>query len=314
MKERVREIYENTAAWLLWLLFYLVALLPRCIRYGVLRPFVAFILGRLLRYRYEVITNQLRESFPEKSEDEIADIRHRYYHHLAEMIVDTISLARMNDKGRRASTEFRLTEGFHEQIEGRNAVVLTSHYGFWECALNLYLETPNHCIVCAYRPIKSVIVEKLFRRLRKNNGADVVPSQQFMRYFLTHRNGKNDKFMVAGLIADQNCPPTKDCCWHNFLNHDTLFFDGGEHLALKYHLPVYYLELERIDAGCYRHNYTLIYDGVEEVAPHEITERYVRCLERTIVAKPEHWMWSHRRWKHPIKPDSKFYNDYKSQA
>jgi hypothetical protein len=24
-------------------------------------------------------------------------------------------------------------------------------------------------------------------------------------------------------------------------------------------------------------------------------------------------MWSHRRWKHPIKPDSKFYNDYKNK-
>ncbi|MBQ5654194.1 MAG: hypothetical protein IIV28_05330, partial [Alistipes sp.] len=48
--------------------------------------------------------------------------------------------------------------------------------------------------------------------------------------------------------SDQNCPPTKGCCWHDFLRHDSLFFDGGELLAMKFGLPVYYLELERIEA------------------------------------------------------------------
>jgi KDO2-lipid IV(A) lauroyltransferase len=92
-----------------------------------------------------------------------------------------------------------------------------------------------------------------------------------------------------------------------------LFFDGGEQLALKFGLPVYYLELERVKAGVYRHNYTLIYDGNEEVKPHQIMERYVRLLERTIQAKPEHWMWSHRRWKFYPNADSEFYDNYKTK-
>ena len=309
----MKELYQNTVVSILWCLCYLIAILPRCVRYGVLRPLVAFVLRRVLHYRYDVIMRQLRDSFPAKSEEEIADISHRYYDHLAEMIIDTLSLAGMNDKRRAKATEFNLTENFHSEIEGRNVVILTSHYGFWEIALNLYLVTPNHHIVAAYRPLKSPIMGKLYSRLRNNKGVDVVPSQQLIRHFIANRNGINGKNLIVGLISDQNCPPTKDCCWHSFLNHDSLFFDGGEHLAIKYHLPVYYLELERIDAGCYRHKYTLIYDGNEEVAPHEITERYVRCLERTIVAKPEHWMWSHRRWKFPVTPDSKFYNNYKEQ-
>ena len=82
---------------------------------------------------------------------------------------------------------------------------------------------------------------------------------------------------------------------------------------MKFGMPVFYMELERVKAGVYRHNYTLIYDGKEEVKPHEITERYVRCLERTIEAKPEHWMWSHRRWKYAPGPDSDFYENYKEK-
>ncbi len=311
MKSRLKEMYENCVVALLWCMCYLFALLPRRVRYGLFSPFVSFILRRVAHYRYEVIVRQLRDSFPEKSEAEINDICRRYYDHLAEMIVGTLSLAGMNDKRRRESTEFNLTENFHEIIEGRNVIVLTSHYGFWEIALNLYLCTPQHHLVVAYRPLKSTIMDKFYRRLRNSRTVDAVASQNFMRYYVANRHGINGKNIVVGLISDQNCPPTKGCCWHNFLHHDSLFFDGGEQLAVKFSLPVFYLELERLEAGRYRHNYTQIYDGVEEIRPHEITERYVRCLERTINAKPEHWMWSHKRWKNRPKEGSQFYDNYK---
>ena len=311
MKTKSREIYENVVVTLLWVQCWLLSILPRCIRYGVLAPFIAFIMRRVVHYRYDVIVKQLRDSFPEKSEEEIADICRKYYNHLAEMIVGTLSLAGMNDRRRRKATEFNLTDDFHDVIQGKNAVVLTSHYGFWEIALNLYLCTPNHHIVVAYRPLKSPIMDKLYKRLRNNDEVDVVASKNFMRHYIANRHGINGKNILVGLISDQNCPPTKGCCWHRFLNHDSLFFDGGEQLASKFGMPVFYLELERIGAGRYRHNYTQIFDGKEEVQPHEITERYVRCLERTIEAKPEHWMWSHKRWKNRPTAESQFYNNYK---
>ena len=46
-------------------------------------------------------------------------------------------------------------------------------------------------------------------------------------------------------------------------------------------------------------SFELIYDGEEEVAEYEITQRYVRMLEADDPPSvPELWMWSHRRWKH----------------
>ena len=312
MKSRLRDIYQNTLVTLLWCLCYLFALLPRCVRYGVFTPFLAFVLHRLFHYRYAVIIRQLHDSFPEKGEEEINELCRRYYSHLAEMIIGTLSLAGMSDKRRANTTEFNLPENFHEQIEGRNMVIMTSHYGFWEIALNIYLATPNHHLVVAYRPLTNPVMDKLLHRLRNNPSTDVVPSKQLMRHYIANRNGINGKNLVVGLISDQNCPPTKGCCWHSFLNHDSLFFDGGEQLAMKFGLPVFYMELERIEAGRYRHIYTQIYDGKEEVAPHEITERYVRCLEQTIERKPEYWMWSHRRWKSRPYAGAKFYNNYKT--
>ena len=298
---------------ILWQICRLVSALPRVVRYNALVPFVAFILRRVVRYRRKLILRQLRDSFPTYSDKEIERLCNLNYNYLAEMIIGTLSLAGATDEKRRKDTEFNLPEGFLDSIQGRNIVVLTSHFGFWEIALNLYLETPKHIIAVAYHPLKSPTMNELYKRLRKGHSVAAVASHSFMRYYLTNRNGVDGRNLVVGLISDQNCAPTKGCCWHHFLNHDTLFFDGGEQLALKFGLPVYYLELERIGAGKYRHNYTQIYDGVEQVAPHDITERYVRCLERTIVAKPEHWMWSHNRWKFApdANADQRFYNNYR---
>ena len=101
-----------------------------------------------------------------------------------------------------------------------------------------------------------------------------------------------------GLIADQNPALRANMNWYRFLHQWTAFFEGGEILAMKYHLPVYYFSPRRISAGHYEASFTLIYDGDSPIAAGEITERYVRLLENDINAHPEMWMWSHRRWKH----------------
>lgn len=312
VRSRISEFLENVAVSLLWGLCYLFGILPRCVRYGVFAPLISVVLRRVIHYRYKIIMRQLHDSFPDKSEGEIVGICNRYYDHLAEMIVDTLSLAAMNDEWRRKATEFNLPNNFEEVTKGRNIVVMTSHYGFWEVAVNLYLVAPNHHLVVAYHPLTNRVMDKLYYRLRDGKRVDPVTSSNYMRYYVANRHGIDGRNIVAGLISDQNCPTTKGCCWHRFLNHDSLFFDGGEQLARKFGLPVFYLELERIEAGRYRHNYTQIFDGEEEVAPYEITERYIRCLERTIEAKPEHWMWSHRRWKSRPKSGAQFYDNYKT--
>ena len=74
MKSKINKIAEDVAVELLWAVCYLFALLPRCVRYGVFTPITSFLLRKVAHYRYDVIIGQLRDSFPEKEEAEIADI------------------------------------------------------------------------------------------------------------------------------------------------------------------------------------------------------------------------------------------------
>lgn len=287
---------------LLWLWAWLFAVMPYWFKYYVVENLLYFLLCYVLRYRRKVVRRNLRNSFPEKSERELAEICRRFYRTLAELFVDTINMAHMSaDKARTVLTVKGLEE-HRAAVKGRDWIALTAHYGCWEYCSYWGLYEPSQMLVAVYHPLRSVVMERFYQRLRNYENSTTVAMKECLRFYLRNREtGIDGKNLVMGLIADQNPPRRPDSHWFRFLNQDTIFFDGGEKLALRCHLPVYFVCMERLQRGRYQMSFELLYDGEEEVAPNEITERYVRRLEAMIVERPELWIWSHRRWKHKRK-------------
>lgn len=296
------EMTRMQRFWLeiLWLGARGFAALPYWFKYYVVEDVIFFVLYYCLRYRMKVVTTNLRNSFPEKSERERAAIRRKFYRTLAEIVVDTINMARMNEKKGRALLSVEGLDEHLRAVEGRDWIAMTAHFGCWEyCSLWGLLYEPSCMVVGVYHPLRSMVMECLYRRLRNNANSMTVSMKESLRFYLRNREkGIDGKSLAMGLIADQNPPRRPDSHWFRFLNQDTIFFDGGEKLALRCRLPVYFLKTERRQRGRYRMSFERIYDGKEEVAEYEITERYVRRLEAMICERPELWMWSHRRWKH----------------
>lgn len=287
---------------LLWLWAWLFAVMPYWFKYYVVENLLYFLLCYVLRYRRKVVWRNLRNSFPEKSERELAEICRRFYRTLAELFVDTINMAHMSaDKARTVLTVKGLEE-HRAAVKGRDWIALTAHYGCWEYCSYWGLYEPSQMLVAVYHPLRSVVMERFYQRLRNYENSTTVAMKECLRFYLRNREtGIDGKNLVMGLIADQNPPRRPDSHWFRFLNQDTIFFDGGEKLALRCHLPVYFVRMERLQRGRYQMSFELLYDGEEVVAPNEITERYVRRLEAVIVERPELWIWSHRRWKHKRK-------------
>ena len=283
----------------LWLGARVFAAMPYWFKYYVVENLIFVLLRYCLRYRMKVVKTNLRNSFPEKDERELAVIRRRFYRTLAEIFVDTINLAGLTpEKGRSLLTVKGLEEQ-KERVGGRDWIAMTAHFGCWEYCSFWGLYDPTQIVVAVYHPLRSRIVEAFYQRLRNGDYATTVAMKGSLRFYLRNRaGGIGGRNLVMGLIADQNPPRRPDSRWFRFLNQDTIFFDGGEKLALRCQLPVYFVKMERLRRGRYEMSFELIYDGKEEVAEYEITQRYVRMLEAEIRRRPELWMWSHRRWKH----------------
>ena len=280
----------------LWALCRGFAALPYWFRYYVVENIVFFVLYYCLRYRMRVVKENLRNSFPEKSRLELLRIRRRFYRTLSEIFVDTVSLARA-----RAQEMIRFPNAAEQSAAtaGRDWIAMMAHFGCWEYGSFWGLCDPTQVIVAVYHPLRSAVMEELYQRLRRRHNTMTVAMNDCLRFYLRHREqGIDGKNIAIGLIADQNPPRRPDSHWFRFLDQDTLFFDWGEKLAVKCGLPVYFARVDRIRRGSYEMTFEQIYDGTEQVAEYEITERYVRRLEAMIRNRPELWMWSHRRWKH----------------
>lgn len=289
----------------LWVLCRAVAITPRWFHYGCLGGLVYFVMRYLVRYRRKLIIAQLTTSFPEKSKEEIAAICNDYYHTLAQTVIGTMTLAGMSMEKRLQVLDVTLSDEVRKVVEGRDFVYMSSHHNFWEFAQFSGLRFEKHLTIFAYHPLSNKVWDELYYHLRVSKDGLPIPSSQLIRFFLEHRqSGVDGKRMLLGLIADQNAAPKGEVYWYNFLNRPTIFFEGGEQLALKFHLPVLYLGMSYVAPGRYKGEITLLYDGDEQVEKHEITERYVRQLERDILREPSRWMWSHRRWKFYPDPET----------
>ena len=271
------------------------ALLPHCVRHYVFGSICYFILCHILRYRRRVIMDNLRRSFPDKTEKELCKICRGTYRNLTEQIINMISQSGVSDKTLMHRMNVIGAEQVRKEIGDRSVIMLTAHFGPWEAGSTVSLVVPDQTFVAVYHKLTNTVVDELMKRIRQHTNVELVDMKRTMRHFV---DNKDKRPMAMGLIADQNPVLRANMHWYKFLHQWTAFFEGGEVLALKYNLPVYYFSPRRLSAGHYEGRFTLIYDGEEKVEPYTITERYVRLLENDINAHPEMWMWSHRRWKH----------------
>ncbi|MBR5492451.1 MAG: lysophospholipid acyltransferase family protein [Alistipes sp.] len=289
------NITQKISLELLWILCRGFALLPHCIRHYFFGTLCFLLLCDVLHYRRKVIMDNLRRSFPDKSEKELQKICRGTYKNLAEQIINTISQAGVCDRTLKHRMKVNDAEKIQKEIGDRSAIMLTAHFGPWEAGSTVSLVVPDQTFVAVYHKLTNTVIDELMKRIRQHTNVELVDMKHTMRHFIDNRNKRP---MAMGLIADQNPVLRANMHWYKFLHQWTAFFEGGETLALKYHLPVYYFSPKRLSAGHYEGTFTLIYDGEEQVEPYTITERYVRLLENDINANPEMWMWSHRRWKH----------------
>lgn len=288
--------YQQLTLELLWALCSTIGYMPRWFRHGILQRFI-YILLRMIRYRYGVMRSNISLSFPEKSPQEVKQIIRGSYNTLAEVIIDTICLAGAKRRGDLNHVTWVNADEHRARTKGRDWIAMASHFGCWEYFPLWSLTDSDTHFMGVYHPLKNAVFEHLYRRLRNfAPNYHQVTMQDTVRHYIKNRSA--DRGIALGLISDQTPNLRADTEWFDFFGRKTAFIDGSEKLAMRFHIPIYFVHVERVKAGHIAVRFDEIYDGVEEVEPNEITRRYVVALESMIREHPELWLWSHKRWKH----------------
>jgi KDO2-lipid IV(A) lauroyltransferase len=278
-----------------WLLLGL-AYLPYSVLY-LLSEGIYFLLAYVVRYRWRVVTENLRNSFPEKSEDEIKRIGKAFYRHFAQVMVEILKLTRMSDAELKRRVVFRNPEVLERHYQaGRMALGLSSHAGNWEWVLTSGAIWLSAEVDGVYKPLSNPFFESFMCELRTRTGAGLIPMRDTLRDMVQRRGEPR----VVSLLSDQAAGPEDRPYWTTFMNQDSGFYTSADRLAARFQAPVVYVSIRRLRRGYYEIVLTELYDGNTPLPADSfpITEAFVRALEEDIRAAPEQYLWTHRRWKH----------------
>ena len=122
---------KTVVYYLLLPLIYLVSILPFWWLYRI-SDVLFFLLYYIVGYRKKVVSTNLRNSFPEKSEAEIKAIQIRFFRYLCDLLVETIKGLTIRPSTLRKRLRFFGLEVFKGHYDkGQSVIIAMGHWGNW---------------------------------------------------------------------------------------------------------------------------------------------------------------------------------------
>jgi len=279
---------------------YLISILPFPVLY-LFSDVLCFILYTCIGYRKEVVLDNLRSSFPEKPKEDLEKISRAFYHNLCDFMVETFKILTISKKGiirHCAFTNQCLAVFARYASEGKSVIMVMGHMGNWEWAGHPFSLLCRQQLVVLYHPLSNKYFDSLMKHMRGRFGTRMIPMNTAFRQMLAHKN----ELTATVFISDQT-PMPESAWWTTFLNQETAVFKGTEVIARKLNIPVVYCCVRKLKRGYYEMHAETLVENPGSTKDGEITEMHTKRLEQDIIAQPESWLWSHRRWKHKRKKD-----------
>lgn len=272
----------------------LISFLPFAVLY-LFSDFLRFLMQYVIKYRKEVITDNLQKSFPEKSEKEITQLRAGFYKNFADLIVESFKSLSVSEKTIRKRFKLLNPEVFQELYDKDKGVIMVmGHYTNFEwTAMCISLCVPNPCFA-VYQPLNNKRFSKKVVQIREQFGLKLFPMKDTYPFMLNNPV----KAPLYLFMADQSPHAGKIKYRSPFLNRNTPVHLGVENLSKKCDLGVVFINVERVKRGYYEVTADLLFENPNDTEGHQITDTHVQALEKEIRYKPQDWLWSHKRWKH----------------
>ncbi len=279
---------------------YCHAILPLPVLY-VFSDILYFPLYYLIRYRRKIVRKNMENAFPDKSHKEIIQIEKGFYRNFCDYWFETVKLLHISDDEMKKRMKFKNVEMVNNKLQnGHSGLMFLGHFGNWEWVPSIALWTdPDVTLAQIYRPLRNQAFDQLFLKLRKRFGTRGIPKENTLREIVNMRK-KSQKNLI-GFMSDQTPSPRNIHYWSHFLNQETPFFIGVERIAKQTGFRVFYLDITRVKRGYYEADCVLLSENPSETSEFEITEKYIRLIEQTILRNPSYWLWSHNRWKYKKK-------------
>ena len=281
-----------------------ISLLPFWVLFN-LSDLMFIVLFKVVGYRKSVAFTNLKNAYPDKTDEEINAIQENFFRHFCDVIVESIKLFSISKEEIRKRFKIMNTETLEDFYTQKRSIILVGgHYNNWEIAAKGFDLCTPHQAVGIYSPLRDKFFEGKLNKSRTEFGVEIVSKALVPRSFVV--NKKRLTMTIFG--ADQSPTGSKYVHWMNFLNQETAVHLGAEAFSVKYNYPVVFIRIDKVKRGYYEGKVEVLHDNPSSSEKGEITELHTKYLERVINENPQYWLWSHMRWKRKMTDEERAAN------
>ena len=292
-REKNQSVSNLLAAILYYLVILPVSKLPFSVLYAF-SDFLFFILYRIIGYRRKVVESNIRNSFPDYTPEKRKEIVEAFYRHLCDLVVESLkgfSISEEEAKKRVICLNPEVLDAYYDK--GQRVILFGGHINNWEMfavAVSFWIK---HKPVGIYAELTNHFFNEKIKKSRSKYGLLMIPRKIVKDFFAN----PTPELTATIFAIDQSPSNPNKCYWTTFLNQDTGVTYGAELYAKEYNQPVVYGRINKIKRGHYSFEFIPVMDEPKNTSFGEIMEIGTRMLEKDILATPQYWLWSHRRWK-----------------
>jgi KDO2-lipid IV(A) lauroyltransferase len=280
---------------LIYPFLWIVSNLPFKLLYAV-SDGLYFLLYYVVGYRKKVVKNNLNLAFPNKSEKEIDTITKKFYHHLCDMLVESIKSLSISESEMKKRFTFTNIEEIHK-IENTNksTVLMCAHYASWEWIfiLQTHIKSKGYAV---YKRLANKYFDRLVKRIRAKYNSYLITTKETIPILIEAQ--RKGELTINGFISDQSPRLDKAFHWNEFMNIKVPVHTGAEMLAKKLDMAVVFFRVKKLKRGYYETTFETITTSPNDYKDYEITDIFLKLVEQQIYEAPEYYLWTHKRWKH----------------
>ena len=274
-------------SWLpFWLLYFISDLFYYILYYGI-------------KYRRKIVRKNLELSKVAKSTKDLIRIEKKFYRHLTDVFFEMFKFYSISPEEMKKRFYIENPEIFYElEKKNKSVMFMTSHYGGFEWFLSINYHVPQ-LPFAVYTPLSNKSLDSLIKKFRLRHGSKLISRYKAGSYI--KKQIKENKLFLYGMAADQSAQIRSITYWKEFLGVKVPVFTGSERIAKQHGIPVVFGKVVKIKRGHYKVVVDLISEFPNEYKDYQITDIYIKKLEKQIREIPEYYYWTHNRFKHKDK-------------
>jgi KDO2-lipid IV(A) lauroyltransferase len=285
--------------YLIYLLAYpviwVISMLPFRLLY-LFSDFIYIIVYRIIKYRKKTVRENLALALPHLSDAERLIVEKKFYHHMCDMFMEMIKTMNISKEEICNRFVFKNIEVYKElEKQGKSIAVICSHYASyeWIISMNYYSDFVAYGI---YKQLKNPYFDKLVHKIRSRFNAKLITTKQTIPTII--ENSKNNVLSLYGFASDQSPRASSAFHWTKFMGIEVPVHTGAEMLSKRYDMNLVYLNTKKVKRGHYEATLEILSDNPQNVPNYDLTDQYLKLLEKQIYEEPEYYLWTHKRWKY----------------